>query len=447
MTTTSHAEPQSSSNASFYRTLNGSMVGVVLEWYDFAIYGALAATVFAHQFFPKADPQAGLLLAFGTQAVGFLARPLGGIVFGHIGDRMGRKPAFIMTYLLLGIATASIGLLPTYATWGIAAPLLLVLARFIQGFALGGEFGAAITLVSEHSTPRNRGFWVSIPQTGGPAGTLLGAGVLAIIGAVLGPDDFQAWGWRVAFLIAIPLLLVGAWMRRGVEESPIFQENRAHAVPAGTPGGSAEQFVPEHGERGLKAALRNPVPILQGLGVRIGENVAFYVYTVFMMAYATQFLHYPAPKVLLVVTVASAFQLVGMLLGGWSSDRFGRKPVMIGAALFLAVWAPVFFTLASQGIMMLGVGVCVGAFAHGLLAGPEAAWIAELFPTEHRTAGTSLAVQGSSIFGGGPAPLIATALIGSAAEVTGVIGYLVVCALLSVVSVATGPETKGRDLA
>ena len=182
--------------AGFRRTLAGSVVGAVLEWYEFAVYGALAATVFAGQFFPASAPHTGILLAFGTQAVGFVARPLGGIFFGHLGDRIGRKPMLVATYMTLALATAGIGLLPTYATWGLAAPIALVILRVIQGFALGGEFGAAVTLVSEYAPPHQRGRWAALPQAGGPAGTIIAAGVLTLLGASLSKASFDAWGWR-----------------------------------------------------------------------------------------------------------------------------------------------------------------------------------------------------------------------------------------------------------
>jgi MFS family permease len=426
---TSVAPPDSG----FGRALAGSMAGAVLEWYEFAVYGTLAATVFASQFFPESTPHTGVLLAFGTQAVGFVARPLGGIFFGHLGDQIGRKPMLVSTYVTLALATAGIGLLPNYAAWGLLAPIALVLLRFIQGFALGGEFGAAVTLVSEYAAPAHRGRWAAFPQSGGAAGTILAAAVLTLLGSSMSKPSFDAWGWRIAFLIAIPLLLVGAWIRRGVEESPTFRI--AAAGQAARPRSSVIE------------ALRRPAPILQGLGVRVGENVAFYIYTVFVIAYATRTLTFALPDVLRAVLVGAFCQFTGVLLGGWLSDLLGRKPVMIGAALGLAVWAPIFFFLAQQeSLTLLYVGICVAAFTHGLLAGPEAAWIIELFPTRYRFAGSSLAFQGSSIAAGGPAPLIATALMGANGSSTPVVVYLVVCALISVAAVASGPETRGTDL-
>jgi MFS family permease len=417
----------------FGRTLAGSMVGAVLEWYDFAIYSALAATVFAEQFFPVAVPHTGVLLAFGTQAVGFVARPLGGIFFGHFGDRHGRQPMLVATYMTLALATAGIGLLPSYATWGLMAPTALVALRFTQGFALGGEFGAAVTLVSEYAEPARRGWWAAFPQSGGAGGTILATGVLALLGSAMSRASFESFGWRIAFLIAIPLLLVGAWIRRGVEESPTFI--RAAAARTAQPRSSVIE------------ALQRPIPILQGIGMRIGENVAFYIYTVFVIAYATRILNFEVPDVLRAVLFGAVCQFIGMLLGGWWSDVLGRKPVMITAALGLGAWAPVFFLLANQqSLGLLTLGICVGAFMHGVLGGPEGAWITERFPTRYRYAGSSLAFQGSSIVAGGPAPLIATALMGPDGHTLPVVIYLIVCSLTSVVAVLSGPETKGVDL-
>ena len=422
------------SGTGFRRTLAGSMIGAVVEWYDFALYGALAASVFAEQFFPATVAHTGILLAFGTQAAGFVARPLGGIFFGHLGDKVGRKPMLVASYVTLALATAGIGLLPNYAAVGLLAPAALVTLRFVQGFALGGEFGAAVTLVAEYAGPDHRGRWTAFPQAGGPAGTIIAAGVLALLGSTMSKESFEDWGWRIAFLIAIPLLIVGTWIRRSVEESPAFQ--LARASRAAQPRSSVVQ------------ALQHPVPILHGLGVRIGENVAFYIYTVFVIAYATGILKFDLRDVLRAVLTGAAVQFASVLLGGWLSDVVGRKPVMIAAALGLAAWAPIFFALMKQdSVALLYVAVSGGALLHGLLAGPEAAWITELFPTRYRYAGSSLAYQGSSIFAGGPAPLVATALMGPAGNTTPVVLFLIFCALISVVAVAWGPETRGRELA
>ncbi|WP_027929346.1 MFS transporter [Amycolatopsis thermoflava] len=419
---------------SFRRVLAGGMAGSVLEWYDFAIYGVLAATVLGPLFFPGGSGIVQLLLALATQGLGFVARPLGGIVFGHLGDKFGRKPMLVTTFLLLGTSTAAIGLLPTYHQIGIWATLLLVVLRMTQGFALGGEFGAAVLMVSEYGEPKRRGFWASWPQAGAPLGTVLATVVVTVLGGLFPGDAFDAWGWRVAFLVAVPLLVIGFWIRRSVEESPVFQAARA----------GAERKAAHRSS--VLEALARPRAVLHGLGMRLGENIAFYIYTVFVIAYATTSFGYQRGDVVLAVTFASVCQFAGMIGGGAWSDRVGRKVAMLVPAIALVVWAPVFFWMVqTASVPMLWLGVCAGALFHGMLAGPEAAWITELFPTRYRYAGSSLVFQGSSIIAGAPAPLIAVWLINSVGA-GAVIGYLVLTMAITVLAVATSRETKGVDL-
>lgn len=435
--TTANAAPSKrTSKSSFKRVLGGSMAGAILEWYDFAIYGILAVTVLGPVFFPGDNDLAKLLLALATQGLGFVARPLGGIVFGHLGDKIGRQPLLVITFVLLGSATAAIGLLPSYATWGITATICLVVLRMIQGFALGGEFGAAVLLVSEYGEPKRRGFWASWPQAGAPAGTVLATLTITALTLMLPAQQFESWGWRIAFLLSLPLLLVGWWIRRGVEESPVFLEARAKAKLKAT----------EKQQSSIITALKNPRPVLHGLGLRLGENIAFYVYTIFVVTYATKTLNFERSDVLWAVTTASLCQFVGMLLGGHWSDKVGRKIAMLVPSIILVIWAPLFFLLAQQhSLPLLWLGIGAGAFFHGMLAGPEAAWITELFPTRYRYAGSSLVFQGSSIIAGAPAPLIAVWLVATFGT-NAVVWYLVLTMIVTIVAVATGPETKGKDL-
>lgn len=421
----------------FKRVLAGSMAGAVLEWYDFAIYGILAATVLGPLFFPSDSAVASLLLALATQGLGFVARPLGGIVFGHLGDKFGRKPVLVATFLMLGTATAAIGLLPTYGQIGIWATIALVVLRMVQGFALGGEFGAAVILVSEYGEPKRRGFWASWPQSGAPAGTVLATVTVGVLALVFPGDAFDTWGWRVAFLLALPLLVIGFLIRRGVEESPVYRAAQA----------KLEQQAEAPRERSsVLAALRTPRPLLHGLGMRLGENIAFYVYTIFVIAYATTYFDYSRGAIVTAVAFASVGQFLGMIGGGWWSDRIGRKVAMLVPSVSLIIWAPIFFALIhTESMPALYLGVCVGAVLHGMLAGPEAAWITELFPTKHRFAGSSLVFQGSSIIAGAPAPFIAVWLVDRFGA-TAVIVYLVTTMAVTVLAVATSRETKGIDL-
>ncbi|MEE6166782.1 MULTISPECIES: MFS transporter [unclassified Mycolicibacterium] len=419
----------------FKRVLAASMAGAVLEWYDFAVYGILAATVLGPLFFPGEDGVVKLLLALATQGLGFVARPLGGMVFGHLGDKFGRKPMLVTTFVMLGAATATIGVLPTYDQVGIWASVMLVGLRMIQGFALGGEFGAAVLLVSEYGDSKHRGFWASWPQAGAPTGTALAAAVVSAI-AVLSPDgSFDDWGWRVAFLFAIPLLVIGFWIRSDVEESPLFKvaQAQSHSSPA-KPRSS------------ILEALAQPRAVCIGIGMRFGENVAFYFFTIFAIAYTTTYSSFTHEQVVAAVTCASLFQFIGMVGGGAWSDRVGRKPAMLLPAGLLVAWVPIFFWLVRlENLPMLWLAICVGALLHGMLAGPEAAWITELFPTSHRYAGASLVFQGSSILAGAPAPFIAVWLI-TRFGVGAVITYLVTTLCITIIALVCSRETRGVEL-
>src|SRR5690606_25875797 len=291
----------------FRRVLTGSMAGAVLEWYDFAIYGVLAAMVLGPLFFPSDSGIASLLMALATQGLGFFARPLGGIVFGHLGDRFGRKPMLVVTVLLLGTATAAIGLLPTHADIGITATFLLVGLRLMLGFALAGEFGAAVLMASEYGEPKRRGCWASWPQAGAPAGTVLATAVITVLTLTMSEATFESWGWRIAFLIAIPLLAIGFWVRRGVEESPVFRQAQAQAAK------TSKNTSTEKQKSSIVLALRRPRQVLHGLGQRLGENIAFYIYTTFVIAYATTYFEFDRGDVMLAVTFGSVFQFLGMI--------------------------------------------------------------------------------------------------------------------------------------
>src|SRR5262245_35096324 len=251
-----------------------SLVGTTIEWYDFFLYGTAAALVFNREFFPKADPLTGAMLAFATYALGFLARPLGGLVFGHYGDRIGRKKLLMASLVLMGVATVLIGCLPTYAQVGVLAPVLLVLLRLLQGFAVGGEWGGAVLLVAEHGDAARRGFWSSWPQAGVAAGNLLAAAILAVMAAVQSEADFLAWGWRVPFLLSAVLIAIGWWVRSSVDESPAFAELQRQAQTRKAPA--------------LDALRERPRELLTGAGLRMAENICYYIWTVFLITYVTE---------------------------------------------------------------------------------------------------------------------------------------------------------------
>jgi MFS family permease len=268
----------------FGRIVGASVIGTTVEWYDFFLYGSAAALVFPGLFFPEQDEFAGTLFSFGTYAVGFFARPVGALVFGHFGDRIGRKKLLVISLLMMGAATFAIGLLPTYGTVGVLAPVLLVALRLIQGFALGGEWGGAVLLVSEHGKPEHRGFWASWPQSGAPAGNLLATGVLALLAVFQSDEAFEAWGWRIPFLLSAVLIVVGLWVRLTVSESPVFLEAQRAAEAKAAETGVAEKAPI------ITVLTRYKREVLTAMGARIAENVSFYLLTAFTLSYMTKVL-------------------------------------------------------------------------------------------------------------------------------------------------------------
>src|SRR5436305_8530425 len=313
------------------RVVVASLVGTSLEWYDFFLYGSAAALVFGKLFFPTFAPLTGTLLAFATYAVGFVARPLGGIVFGHFGDRAGRKTVLVVTLVVMGVATALIGVLPTYSAIGAAAPVLLVALRVVQGIGLGGEWGGAVLMSIEHASPDRRGFTASWPQVGVPAGNLLAAGVLWVMSALLPDREFLAWGWRVAFLLSAVLVLVGLWIRLSISESPLF----ASVAESGT-----KVRLPL-----VEVLRRHPRELLVAMGARIGTDVAFYTFVVYVLTYVTGTVKLPREAGLAAVLVGSAGQLVLIPMFDALSDRYGRRPVYLAGTIAAAAWVFAFFPL------------------------------------------------------------------------------------------------------
>ncbi|NYH50517.1 metabolite-proton symporter [Nocardiopsis arvandica] len=421
----------------FLRVVAASLIGTTIEWYDFFLYGSAAALVFNHVFFPESDPLIGTMLAFTTYAVGFVARPLGGLVFGHFGDRIGRKQLLVVSLLMMGGATFAIGLLPTYAAVGVFAPLLLTLLRVVQGFALGGEWGGAVLLVSEHGSPRNRGFWASWPQAGAPGGNLLATAVLAVLAVVMSESAFLDWGWRIPFLISGVLVLVGLWIRLAVSESPVFRDARERAAVSARP-----ERAPILGV--LRDHWREA---LVAMGVRMAENVSYYVVTAFILVYATQQAQMPNGQVLNAVLAASAVHLVTIPAWGALSDRIGRRPVTAIGAAGMGVWAFAFFPLIDMGTFgAVTLAATVGLVLHGAMYGPQAAFFSELFSTRVRYSGASVGYQLASIVAGGVAPLVATALLASFGTSTPIALYVAAMCAITLVAVAFARETRGSDL-
>ncbi|MDA5280867.1 MFS transporter [Streptomyces sp. Isolate_45] len=422
------------------RIVAASLIGTTIEWYDFFLYGSAAALVFNTLFFPSSDPLVGTLLAFLTYAVGFAARPLGGIVFGHYGDRIGRKRLLVLSLLMMGGATFAMGLLPTHASIGVGAPILLTVLRLVQGFALGGEWGGAVLLVAEHGDDRNRGFWASWPQAGAPGGNLLATGVLAFLAAVQSDEAFLAWGWRVPFLLSGVLVVIGLWIRVSVSESPAFLEARARA--------EAEEAAGERRRPPVVEVLRTGRRgILTAIGTRLGENVSYYILTAFLLVYVTVHLQLPKSDALNAVLIGSAVHFVTIPMWGALSDRIGRRAVTLVGSIGMAGWAFAFFALLdTRSFPMIAVAVTAGLLLHGAMYGPQAAFISELFDTHVRYSGASMGSQLASILGGALAPIIAVELLRDHDSSLPVSLYLCAAALVTTVTVLLARETKGRSL-
>ncbi|MFE9931280.1 MFS transporter [Streptomyces sp. NPDC005533] len=425
---------------SIKRVVAASLVGTTVEWYDFFLYGSAAALVFNTLFFPSSDPLVGTLLAFLTYAVGFAARPLGGVVFGHFGDRIGRKKLLVLSLLMMGGATFAMGLLPTHASIGVGAPVLLTVLRLVQGFALGGEWGGAVLLVSEHGGAESRGFWASWPQAGAPGGNLLATGVLALLAAVQSDEAFLAWGWRVPFLLSGVLVVVGLWIRISVTESPVFLEAREKAAEQAADGLKDEPPV-------VEVFRRSGREVLTAMGTRFGENISYYVLTAFLLVYVTVHLQLPKSDALNAVLIGSAVHFVTIPMWGALSDRLGRRPVTLIGALGMAGWAFAFFALLdSRSFPAIAFAVTVGLLFHGAMYGPQAAFISEMFDTRVRYSGASMGSQLASIVGGALAPIIAVELLKEYGTSTPVSLYLCLAALVTALTVWTARETRGRDL-
>jgi metabolite-proton symporter len=416
------------------RVVMASLIGTTVEWYDFFLYGSAAALVFNKLFFPEFDPLTGTLLAFATYALGFVARPVGGIVFGHFGDRIGRKRLLMLSLSLMGVATVLIGLLPTYAQIGIWAPLALIALRLVQGFAVGGEWGGAVLMAAEHGDAARRGFWASWPQAGVPAGNLLAAAVLAIMAAVQTEADFLAWGWRVPFVLSALLVVVGWYIRNRVSESPMFEKELDEA--------EAPPKVPA-----MEVLRERPRALVLGAGLRVGENISYYILTVFSLTYLVDVSHESRSLALNALLIGAAVQFFAIPLFALLSDKIGRRPVYAIGAFGLAAWCFVMFGLLGSGDnVSIVLALVVGLVLHGAMYGPQAAFITELFPTRIRYSGVSLAYQLTSIVAGSLAPIIALWLYKEYDSATPVAIYVGVACLISGVSALLARETRGLEL-
>jgi metabolite-proton symporter len=416
------------------RVVMASAIGTTLEWYDFFLYGAAAALVFPQLFFPGESETVGTLLAFSTYAAGFFARPVGGLIFGHFGDRVSRRNMLIISITIMGIATFLIGLLPTFDTIGVAAPILLVLLRIVQGFGVGGEWGGAVLMSTEYAPKGRRGLFGSFVQIGVPAGLLLSTVVFLAVDAIFSEAALFTIGWRIPFLISIVLVAVGLFIRLRVLESPVFSEVKEGHTEAKIP--LAETFRTE--KRSIATAM----------AARIGENALFYLFTVFVLEYGETELGFERSSLLIAVVIASAIGLFTVPFFGSLSDRLGRRPVYLFGAI-----VSVFFSFAYIGMLNTGslflivLATVIGLnVVHDAQYGPQAAFFAESFSTQTRYTGASIGYQLAAPLGGGIAPIVATALIA-----TGENGplyfaiYMAAMSLITVIGVLAAKETYKRD--
>ncbi|MDQ0209534.1 MFS transporter [Arthrobacter bambusae] len=411
-----------------YKAFAASLTGTALEWYDFAVYSAAAAVVFPLVFFPSSDPLTGTILAFSTYAVGYVSRPVGGVIFGRLGDRIGRKKVLVTTLMIIGVATVLIGALPGYGSIGISAPIILVLLRFAQGVGVGGEWGGAVLLSSEYGDPQRRGFWASAAQVGPPAGNLLANGILAVLTVTLSEAQFISFGWRIAFLVSAVLVGFGLWIRLKLEDTPIFKAIEAHGEQSNAP--VREVFSKE---------LR---PLVAATLCRVGPDVLYALFTVFTLSYGIQTLGYDRSQVLTAVLIGSAFQLFMIPLAGAVSDRFNRRLVYGIAAVIGAVWTFVFFgILGGHSEPLLIVGIVLGLMAHSFMYGPQAAFIVEQFSPRLRSTGSSLAYTFAGVIGGAIAPLMFTLLLSQFGTWIPVAIYVAVAAVVTVVGLALGRDS------
>lgn len=420
---------RSSRKASF-----SSFIGTAIEWYDFFLYGTASALVFNKLFFPQFDPNVGILAAYATYAAGFFARPLGGLIFGHFGDRISRKGMLVITLLIMGIATFLIAIIPTYQTIGVFAPILLVLLRFCQGLGVGGEWGGASLMAAEHSRDKERGFYASWSNAGAPVGLILSTLAFLIVSS-LPEQQFLSWGWRLPFLFGVVLVFVGLYIRWQLLESPIFEnfkkDHRLSRMPA------------------WEVLTRSPKNFLLSIGSRFIESAIYYIFSVFVLSFATQELQLSKNMILFGILLASVVEALAIPFFGALSDLWGRRPVYLAGAFGAALFAFPFFWLLQTGnrfciwaALIFGLGFC-----HAAMHGPQPAFFAELFKTRVRYSGASLAYQLSSALSGGLAPLIATGLIIWADGKTWPVSiYIIGMALVTIISVFLADETAEKDI-
>jgi metabolite-proton symporter len=416
------------------RAVIASTVGTAIEWYDFFLYSTVTGLVFAKLFFPQSDPLVGTLEAFGVYAVGFVARPVGAAIFGHYGDRIGRKSTLIATLMLMGIATFLVGVVPTYETVGIWGAVILTVLRFVQGIGVGGEWGGSVLMSMEWARSNtSRGFIASWPQFGVPCGLFL-ANLSVLAFSQLAGDQFLNWGWRIPFLLSIILIGIGLWIRLSILETPIFArlvaERRIERTPI------------------LEVIKRQPKEIVLSALARMGEQAPFYIFTAFVFAYGVGTLKVSRDFLLVAVLAASILSFVSIPLCGHLSDQIGRRKMYMLGAVTTGVFGFIYFGLLNTGShALIFLAIFLSLIPHDMMYGPQAALIAESFTGRLRYSGASLGYQLASVIAGGPAPLIAAWLFAVYHSAYAIAGYILVCAILSLIAAALMKDYTGKDIA
>jgi MFS family permease len=420
-------------DAQLRKAIIASTIGTSIEWYDFFLYGTAAGLIFGKLYFPNEDALTATLAAFGTYFIGFVGRPIGAAIFGHYGDRIGRKATLIATLLCMGIATFLIAFVPTYASIGIWGAVILTVLRMVQGIGVGGEWGGSVLIAMEWARTHNsRGFVASWPQFGVPCGLFL-SNLAVLFFSYLSGDQFNVWGWRLPFALSIVLVGVGLWIRLGILETPVFQElvksNKVEKTPI------------------VEVFRRQPKEIILSAFARMGEQAPFYIFTAFVFAYGVQALKMPRELILWAVLAASCLSFITIPLSGHISDRIGRKKMYMIGAVVTGIFGFIYFGMIGTAVpALVFIAILLSLIPHDMMYGPQAALIAEAFTPRLRYSGSSLGYQLASIIAGGPAPLIATALLAAYHSGYVIAIYIALCAVISLIATAMMPDYTGQDI-
>jgi MFS transporter, MHS family, shikimate and dehydroshikimate transport protein len=437
--TESGAQAAAPSPSTVRKVALAAMAGSAIEWYDFFIYLTAAALVFGPLFFPGTSEVAGVLASFSTAAVGFIARPIGGILFGHFGDSLGRKPTLVIALLTMGTATTLVGLLPTYATIGVAAPVLLFVLRFLQGLAVGGQWGGSVLLATEYAPEDRRGFYGSFAQAGVPVGLLLGNTVFLVLSEVFGESAFAAWAWRIPFLLSVILIAVALYIQLRLEDTPVFRQLEERQRE----GEEAESRSPV-----LEVLRQHPKQVLLAGGAFFVVNGGFYVLITGMLDYGTRTLGISQNAMLAAVLISAVVEGIAIVAMSALSDRVGRRPVFMSGAVLLGVWAfPLFWLVNTKSFLLIVISLCIAQFFLGMMYGPQAALFSEMFSARVRYSGASIGYQGASVFAGGLAPIIMVWLLDKTGTSLSVSFYVFIMSALTFFSVYLITETYEGEMA